>query len=92
MNGHPLRVAFLACNRVASRFRQNPSYFYRCDNVADYLSGQGLDVVRCHMKDAPAPDQVDAVVFHRPRASWRLRWLLWRYRRAGWPPSPTWMT
>lgn len=77
------RIAFLACNRVARRFRQNPSYFYRCDNVADYLSGLGMEIVRCHMKDAPTPDQVDAVVFHRPRASWRLRWLLWRYRRAG---------
>lgn len=77
------RLAFLACNRVAKRFRQNPSYFYRCDNPASYLADQGMEVVRCHMKDAPPPDQVDAVVFHRPRASWRLCWLLWRYRRAG---------
>lgn len=78
-----LRIAFLACNRVARRWRENPSYYYRCDNPGVFLADQGAMVTTCHLNDAPSPSTLDLVVFHRPRANWRLRWLLWRYRRAG---------
>lgn len=78
-----MRIAFIACNRSVRLFRRNPSFVYRCENVAAWLTDQGHEVYLCHLRNAPSPQEIDAAIFHRPRASWRLRWLLWRYRRSG---------
>lgn len=78
-----MRIAFIANNRSVRLFRRNPSFVYRCENVAAWLADQGHEVRLCHLRHAPGPREVDAAVFHRPRASLGLKWLLWRYRRAG---------
>lgn len=78
-----MRIAFIANNRSVRLFRRNPSFVYRCENVAAWLADQGHEVRLCHIRHAPKPHEVDAAVFHRPRASLGLKWRLWRYRRAG---------
>lgn len=82
-DGLPLRIAFLACNQVARLFRRDPSYIYRCENAGQALAAWGHEVRLCHVRHAPQAHAVDIVVLHRPRASFRLMWVLWRYRRAG---------
>ena len=78
-----MRIAFIANNRSPRLFRRNPSFIYRCENPATWLADQGHDVSLCHIKHAPFPREVDAAVFHRPRSSIGLRWLLRQYRWAG---------
>ncbi|MEW5789213.1 MAG: hypothetical protein AB1899_15315 [Pseudomonadota bacterium] len=78
-----MRIAFIANNRSPRLFRRNPSFVYRCENVAAWLAEQGHQVTLCHLRHAPDPRELDAAVFHRPRASLVLRWVLWRYRQQG---------
>lgn len=77
------RICFVATNRKRDRFRGDPSFIYRCENIGLFLERLGHDVRFVHLAHAPTPASVDLVVFHRPRASWRLRWVLSRLRRAG---------
>lgn len=79
---HMLRIAFAACNKNAARFGEDASYTYRCENLAQALRGQGHTVWLGHVSGLPWRERWDVVVFHRPRASWRLATLqAWLQRR-----------
>jgi len=78
----PLAIAFLACNKNPSRFAEDASWLYRCDNLAWALGQAGHAVCCTHLSLCP-PRRFDVVVLHRPRLGWRLRWLLRRWRRQG---------
>ncbi|QBY49683.1 glycosyltransferase family protein [Cupriavidus oxalaticus] len=79
----PLRLAFVACNKNAARWRDDASYLYRCENIAEALKQQGHTVWQGHVTRLPWLQRWDVVVFHRPRATWHVRaalhWL--RHRR-----------
>lgn len=81
--GKRVRICFVVSSHPAAHFPSDPAFIYRCQNPGLYLARQGHDVSFRHITQAPDPASVDIVVFHRPRASWRLRWLLARLRRAG---------
>ncbi len=67
----PLQFAFVACNRNAGRFRDDPSFIYRCENMAAALRAGGHQVSLFHLTKFPLGKRFDAVVFHRPRQSVR---------------------
>jgi len=81
-DGVGLRVAFVACNKNAARYAEDPAFIYRCENLAHALKTKGAQVWLGHLKHFAWWRGFDVVVFHRPRASWRLRLLLnWLQRR-----------
>lgn len=72
----------MANNRNPSLFRQDASFVYRCENVAEALAAAGHQVALLHLRSFPLRARFDAVVFHRPRYSLRLRLALRAARRA----------
>lgn len=79
------RFAFVAGNRNRRRFRHDPSYVYRCENLAAGIVTAGpLEVSLLHRNAALTARPVDVAVFHRP--NWSVRhWLAknWLGRRNG---------
>lgn len=67
------RVAFVACNKNAARFGEDPSFIYRCENLAAGLRAQGVEPWLGHVSKFPWHRRFDCVVFHRPRSTWRVR-------------------
>ncbi|MCO5978944.1 glycosyltransferase family protein [Ideonella oryzae] len=79
----PLAIAFLACNKNPDRFREDPSFTYRCENLALALAAQGHEVTLAHLSRPGWGRRPDIVVFHRPLLSWRFWWTQRRLRRQG---------
>ena len=78
-----LCIAFVACNKNAARFAEDPSFIYRCENLAAGLKALGHQVWLGHVSALPWRRRFDAVVFHRPRATWRVRAVhAWLQRRS----------
>lgn len=77
----PLHFAFVACNRNAARFREDPSFIYRCENMAAALEAAGHRVTLLHLKSLPLFGRFDVAVLHRPRWSTRLALSLSLLRR-----------
>lgn len=78
-----LRIALAACNKNAARFGEDASFTYRCENLAHALRRQGHTVWLGHVSGLPWRERWDVVVFHRPRAGWRLAALQAWLRRRG---------
>ncbi|MBN2427410.1 MAG: hypothetical protein JXK94_03640 [Deltaproteobacteria bacterium] len=78
-----MNIAFVACNRKAERFRQDPSFIYRCENLSLALQAAGHQPELVHLSTFPSNQKFDVVIFHRPRWNWRLCLILARLRRSG---------
>ena len=78
-----LAIAFLACNKNPDRFRDDPSFLYRCDNLAQALAQQGHSAICDHVKRWHWTEPVDVVVLHRPMLTLPLWRLLLNLRRRG---------
>lgn len=76
-------IAFVACNRNAGRHAQDPSFVYRCINLAHAVRARGHTVWTGHLSSLPWGQQWDAVLFHRPRASLHFKLLVMWLRRRG---------
>jgi len=77
------RVAFVACNRNAGRFRGDPSFIHRCENLAHGLDALGIGTELMHLTSLPLRPRHEVAVLHRPRHSLRLRVATSLLRRAG---------
>lgn len=77
------RFAFIACNKNPQRFMQDPSYIYRCENMALALEAAGHQVNLLHYTQLSSSTQYDVVIFHRPSYRFGMRWLLKRLRKRG---------
>lgn len=76
------RIALLASNKNPRRLSNDPAYLYRCESIAHSLIGVAFQVWSSHITKFPWWQAWDAVVFHRPRDTWRLRVLTrWLARR-----------
>jgi hypothetical protein len=69
-------VYFLACNKNKGKFLEDPSFIYRCENLALSLKQLGYRVEMCHMKSFKWWNRPDIVVFHRPPYSVYLNCLI----------------
>jgi hypothetical protein len=78
-----LHIAFIACNRNAARFRGNPSFIYRCENMAAALEAMGYRVSLLHLSSVSLRSRFDVAVFHRPTYSIRTAMLAATLRRRG---------
>ena len=76
-------ISFIATNRRPDLFLQDPSFRYRCENLALALQAKGWRTRLVHARRLAMRDSGQIAVFHRPALSPRLAWLLWRLRRRG---------
>lgn len=74
---------FVAGNIEPRRFRSDPSFVYRCENLGRTLEARGQTVELVHLKNLAFDRLQRCVVFHRPRASARLARILRQIRRQG---------
>lgn len=79
----PLSFAFIACNKNPQRFRADPSYIYRCENLALALQMQGHQIEMLHYTQIKDFRQYDVAIFHRPVYGLLFRWYLSKLRRQG---------
>lgn len=77
------RIAFIACNKRADLYDRDPSFVYRCMNLAYGVKKHGHEVWCGHLKQFAWHLAWDVVVFHRPRSAWRLNLLMYWLRRRG---------
>jgi hypothetical protein len=77
------RIAFIACNKNSHRFMQDPSYVYRCENLALALSALGHQAEMLHYTQLSSKAQYDIVVFHRPSYRFGFAWLVKKLRKNG---------
>jgi len=75
-------LAFVACNRNRHRFRADPSFAHRCENMALALQAQGVRSELLHFTSLSLLSRFKVVVFHRPRhhpvLSVVCAWLRWK--------------
>lgn len=71
-------IRFLSHSRRADLYQRDPSFFYRCQNLADALAGLGRETDCLHRTHLGTKQEADILVCHRPRATWS--WLRWRKR------------
>lgn len=76
-----LHFAFVACNRNAQLFQQDPAFICLCENWGLALQEIGHYVTWMYWTALCPLQRFDVVVFHRPRYSLRWRTLLWRLKR-----------
>ncbi|MDR7119285.1 glycosyltransferase [Rheinheimera soli] len=76
-----LRFAFVACNKNPQRFMSDPSFIYRCENLALALQALGHNVELMHYTQLRDYGQYDVVIFHRPSDRLFFRWFINKLRR-----------
>jgi glycosyltransferase involved in cell wall biosynthesis len=79
----PLEIAFLACNKNPDRFREDPSFRYRCDNLAEALKQLGQHTHCEHVSRWRWRQPLDVAVLHRPLLTAPLWLALRRLKRRG---------
>jgi hypothetical protein len=78
-----ISITFFATNRRPGLSLQDPSFRYRCENLAQALQARGWQTRLVHARRLAIRAVGQFAVFHRPALSPRLGWLLWRLRRRG---------
>lgn len=76
---------FVGCNNRSSHFRDDPSFIYRCENVAQGLNCLGFESELIHLDRFRLEQAGRVVVFHRPQFSLRLWYLLALLKKKGIP-------
>ncbi len=76
-------ITFVASNRNADLYRNDPAFVYRCENLGQALSKQGHDVHFTHLTKLKWKEGYQTAIFHRPIASVRLWYLLRQLRLRG---------
>jgi glycosyltransferase involved in cell wall biosynthesis len=77
-----LRIVFLSTCQIPKRFRGDPAFVYRCENLGRSLAARGFDVDYGHVATWDVSADVDAVVVQRPRLNRALARVISVARRA----------
>ena len=67
-----MHFIFVACNKNKKLYRNDPSFIYRCENLAYGLKELGHSVAFTHLSSFSLKNRADVVVFHRPGYSLKL--------------------
>lgn len=62
---------------------QDPSFIYRCENMALALQSCGHQIKLLHYTQLSSSEHYDIVIFHRPSYRFAFSWLLYRLRKRG---------
>ncbi|MFW7379734.1 MAG: glycosyltransferase [Oligoflexus sp.] len=62
-----LRIVFIGCQKNPLRMFEDPSFIYRCENMAAALHNRGHHVHMTHISKVGLWERFDVAVFHRPR-------------------------
>lgn len=61
-----LHIAFVSSSKNPQRFRDDPAFTYRCENLALALTQLGHKATLTHYRNLDTSIRYDAIVFHRP--------------------------
>lgn len=78
-----LRFAFVAFSNSKDKFVADPSFIYRCENLALALRAEGHHADLLHYSNLTSSEHYDLVFFHRPKRRFGLSYLLHRLHRNG---------
>ena len=67
-----MHFIFVACNKNKKLYRNDPSFIYRCENLAYGLQALGHSVAFTHLSSFSFKKHTDVVIFHRPGYSLKL--------------------
>lgn len=70
-----MHFVFIATNKNKKLYQNDPSFIYRCQNIAKGLEKNGHTTESIHIKDLSPLKRGDVFIFHRPSFSIRL-WVL----------------
>jgi len=70
-----MHFVFIATNKNKKLYQNDPSFIYRCQNIAKGLKKQGHTAELIHIRDLSPLKKGDVFIFHRPSFSVRL-WIL----------------
>jgi hypothetical protein len=76
-------IDFIATSRRVELFQQDPSFIYRCENLAQILNHQGYQAKLLHLCGLTVRTASKYIVFHRPTDSLKLRWMIKRLKHRG---------
>ncbi len=62
---------------------QDPSFIYRCENLALALTAQGHHTSLLHYTQLSSRAQYDVIIFHRPSYRFGFNWLVKKLRKRG---------
>ena len=71
-----MHFIFVACNKNKNLYRDDPSFIYRCENLAYGLKELGHTYEFFHLSSFSWTRRADVVVFHRPNYSLKLNIIL----------------
>jgi hypothetical protein len=78
-----LSIAFVACNKNPTLYRQDPSFIYRCENLGLALRTLGYEVKFLHYTELKLSEPSQIIVFHRPNHKLFLALKLQRMAKKG---------
>lgn len=67
-----MNFLFVACNKNKKHYREDPSFIYRCENLAYELEQLGHGCKFAHLSEIFFLKDVDVIIFHRPTFSFKL--------------------
>jgi len=68
-----MTVHFVASGKVPDKFRNEPSFLYRCENLAHSMGLLGIKTILQHISEFSIEKDTTHVIFHRPRYSTRFK-------------------
>lgn len=78
-----LRFAFVAFSNSKDKFGADPSFIYRCENLALALRAEGHHADLLHYSNVTTSEHYDLMFFHRPKRRFGLSYLLHKLHRSG---------
>lgn len=76
-----MKIDIIAFNKNPILFDRDPSFIYRCHNLAQRLNEISISSTSNHYKKIQIKEDVLAVILHRPRFNLRFRYLLHKLRK-----------
>lgn len=70
-----MNFVFVSCSKNKEMYRNDPSFIYRCENLAYNLEKIGHSFMICHISELFLLNNIDVIVFHRPTYSLKLHFI-----------------
>jgi len=71
-----IKFIFVATSKNSKAYREDPSFIYRCENLAYGIQKHGYMAKTVHISELLSNMDGDIYIFHRPKFSLRFVWLI----------------